>query len=1743
MIRKIRAVIPKPQNWGDAGGLAHRFWVFGDSGEYCEIQLTTSDFESYKNTLTVAWHSTSDWPTLTGHQVMAALPVPGNYDRYKQDKSNEYWVFDNAGQVCRIKLQIQENGSVKDSFVEPGGAWHSAGGWHSLEGHRVATFVSHHSTEVDERFPRPNFPFDEYWAYDVEGDVASFRINRQDYRDDRGLWGTEAGGSNPGHKVISSIPVPGNLARINKTRTAEHWLFDDAGNVSRVTYRFDNDGAFISGSAGEWRDASTEWPSLNYVVPAPVITSPASGTITGQNQNLIISGSANIANSANAVVMIFSGQADISREPGKVVDGKWSVALKSSLPFGPLSVRAYVSVERRFGPPSGLLHLTVSPTRPVIQHPVENGPVAQAGTVSGQADAAGLQDAEVRLFEGGSEISQQPARIQNGVWKARLKGGLTPGEHSITAFVYSTGTRVGLGSDVRQINVFDVPAPVIVTPGEGGSIPQGGTVAGNANISNDAGAFVRIFIGNEEVSQAPAKIEHGQWTAHLKPMVPPGERALTAYVYVGEDYGPVSNVRKVNITGGGLPTPTILIPVEGHAIAQGGMVSGTAEVADSVGAAVRVFDGENDLTGSATRIQDGKWTVHLGKSVTPGMHAMRAFVYLGQEHGQGSDIRNILVVALPAPVILTPAEGAHVLPGSGVTGTADVPDGTGAVVRVLSGNRDIGQAPGVIKDRKWSVGLLSSAAGPQALKAVVELGKDWGAFSAVRNIDVAHVTLPAPVILTPAEGTEISQGGQVTGTAEIADGSGAVVRVVSGNREIDIAAGEIKDGKWSVRLQDSAPVGPHALRAVLELGRQLGPFSVVRNIKITPKTMAAAAPAAAATAAALPAPAILTPAEGADIAQGGEVTGEAKVANGTGAMVHVESGNREIDQAPSEVKDGKWSVRLQDDAPLGQTALQAFISLGNSMGPSSAARNVKIIPGPVTPPALPAPAILTPAEGARIMQGGEVSGTAGIADGAAVVRVTSGNREIDREPGQVRDGKWSLRLLDTVAAGSHALTAYLSTGNSLGTPSAVRNVQVVAWPVPLIISPAPDVSIEPGGVVSGTAVIADDMGAVVKLFERDAEVSQAPAKVENGQWTAHLKPDISAGPHQITAYIYVGTDRGRQSSPPRTILVGPSLPVPVITIPDHDGPRAPFAQGGILSGTADIDNPSAVVKVFSGTVEVSAEPGKVVGKAWSVRLKSNVGMVGDLQLTAYVYIGDSRGKPSAAAKVSIFALPVPVITVPDSDGVSVWQGGTVSGTADISDAGSAVVKVFAGQVEVSAEPGRVVGKEWSVRLKPDVAVGEQELKAFVYIRETQGPGSDVRRVRVSGGVKLELTPQVSAASVVAGGEPVTFSWTVVNKGPSVAERVVVSAAFPPGVVLDLSSVKPVAQEGGNNALQWLAVGDLQPGQSVTVSVAAVMAPRLPASRVEPVAWVSADNPDADHLEIQAAVGPVAAPVDVQARVKLAFTGGKAVPAEVVAGTSGPVDVTYSWNLGNSGPSDSGPVTVKATVAEGAVLKAGQEGWNLTDGKNAIRVFDSLPVHGSVPVSVVASVPTQGAEEPVTVTVEANAATADKDTGQPARAQDSASTQRVARVALTLVSPDPVTVVAGEPSQVSFVWKLTNAGPSTARQLALQALAPADMEFGESAGWMLSEGNTVASRVIESLAAAASVDLTLAGMVHLKAAAEASDGPLLTVRSATPDVNTPAQQASASKAATVKVTSRAVLEIAEARAFPVEVRPG
>jgi len=96
-------------------------------------------------------------------------------------------------------------------------------------------------------------------------------------------------------------------------------------------------------------------------------------------------------------------------------------------------------------------------------------------------------------------------------------------------------------------------------------------------------------------------------------------------------------------------------------------------------------------------------------------------------------------------------------------------------------------------------------------------------------------------------------------------------------------------------------------------------------------------------------------------------------------------------------------------------------------------------------------------------------------------------------------------------------------------------------------------------------------------------------------------------------------------------------------------------------------------------------------------------------------------------------------------------------------------------------------------------------------------------INVVGSADLVVTKTSSLSSVPALDDPVTYTLTVTNRGPSVAADVRVADLLPAGMAIDAGASNPAQCEGALVGQVWnCALGDLAVGQSVQLVLNAVM---------------------------------------------------------------------------------------------------------------------------------------------------------------------------------------------------------------------------------------------------------------------------------------------------------------------------------
>ena len=275
-------------------------------------------------------------------------------------------------------------------------------------------------------------------------------------------------------------------------------------------------------------------------------------------------------------------------------------------------------------------------------------------------------------------------------------------------------------------------------------------------------------------------------------------------------------------------------------------------------------------------------------------------------------------------------------------------------------------------------------------------------------------------------------------------------------------------------------------------------------------------------------------------------------------------------------------------------------------------------------------------------------------------------------------------------------------------------------------------------------------------------------------------------------------------------------------------------------------------------------------------------------------------------------------------------------------------------------------------------------------------------------------------TAIAGGA-VVYTLTVTNNGPSAAQFITVTDALP--AQTSFVSASPACTQSGGvvNCLVPLLAAGAQSSFSITVLASSAI---TAGSSIENRAAVTAATLDPTHSNNNAVA-------DTSIIGQAQLTISKSTMSEVV--TAGEL-ITYTIEVGNSGPSSAGNVDVKDQLPAGLTLVEVQAERGYCAG--ALCQFGNLPVGETRTMTVVALVdPSLTAES---ITNGASAHSPDSPT-----VTDSVSSGVASRVLLLVDKQAAVTsVVPG--SALTYRIAVYNAGPSTARNVVMTDLLPPDL---------------------------------------------------------------------------------------------------
>ncbi len=327
----------------------------------------------------------------------------------------------------------------------------------------------------------------------------------------------------------------------------------------------------------------------------------------------------------------------------------------------------------------------------------------------------------------------------------------------------------------------------------------------------------------------------------------------------------------------------------------------------------------------------------------------------------------------------------------------------------------------------------------------------------------------------------------------------------------------------------------------------------------------------------------------------------------------------------------------------------------------------------------------------------------------------------------------------------------------------------------------------------------------------------------------------------------------------------------------------------------------------------------------------------------------------------------------------------------------------------------------------------------------------------------------TADDPVDAGDPVTFTMTATNAGPSDAVGpVTITDTMPDGMSF-LSNAGPWTCSGSSPVSCTLDGPDPRiaaHGTAPALTLVALIDPTTPAGTLTNRADIStgtAQNPDV----------PTTARDDVPVTTAADLALTKTHTGTATAGDP----FTWTMTVTNLGPSTSAaaadsPITVTDTLPEGLTFTTGGgAGFACSAGETAHTVVctrsTDLPVGGngvSFPITTTVA-------PDVTTTLTNTATVAPGLTAEPANplaaanddATDSVAVVTDADLSLTKTHPDDEQAIAGDP----FTWTLTvdNAGPSTSAAssgspIVVTDTLPAGVSFltGDGAGWTCTPQN-------------------------------------------------------------------------------------
>ena len=455
---------------------------------------------------------------------------------------------------------------------------------------------------------------------------------------------------------------------------------------------------------------------------------------------------------------------------------------------------------------------------------------------------------------------------------------------------------------------------------------------------------------------------------------------------------------------------------------------------------------------------------------------------------------------------------------------------------------------------------------------------------------------------------------------------------------------------------------------------------------------------------------------------------------------------------------------------------------------------------------------------------------------------------------------------------------------------------------------------------------------------------------------------------------------------------------------------ASSSSAASIANTATISSPTSDPTPGNNSASVSITP---VAPQADVRITKQTvtspvvpGQQVEYRLTV------TNAGPSDASSVTVADTPPGTVTgvgATPSQGTCTVTGGAVACALGTVAAGSSATVTVTGTVA----PGTTgtLANTATVASPTDTTPGNNSATTT----DTLAPRADLAIAKTA-------TP-----NPVVDGNPVTFTLTVTNNGPSAAQDVAVSDPVPSPLVVTTTSSSQGSCGPVTNTVTC-ALGTLAAGATATVTVTASTPSGGGADGTTNVATVSTTTTDP-------VAGNNSASYELSAAAQANLNISKSVsPATVIAGRQ----VTWTLTAANPGPSDASDVTIADTVPAGVAIDSITPAGACTVTGQAVTCTRPTLAQGATFVVTIVGTVSASADAGSL----SNTATVAAQTPQDPSQSDNTATatnQVDTRADVRLTKTAPATVVAG--NRLTYTLEVTNGGPSDARDVVVDDELP------------------------------------------------------------------------------------------------------